>query len=99
MDGILVMLLKLFTIKEYIMTCLHCPCAYNEESEKIQNLGCLPTTYDLFQMQRGGKNWACHEDDNKPCAGFVALCKEYDIKYDKSLPLANYTKWYQIGNY
>jgi hypothetical protein len=80
------------------MTCPACPFAMTEQSESIQNLGCLPTPYEAMQIMRGeGKNWCCHEDETKPCAGQVSYCREEGISYDKAAPLASYTSWYYEG--
>lgn len=79
------------------MTCAACPFAFTEESENVQNLGCLPTIFEITQMQKLGKNWGCHENESQPCAGQVLFCKEEGISYEKNLPLASYTKWYNDG--
>lgn len=78
------------------MTCSACPFALTAESESVQNLGCLPTPQEIMRMQRDdGKNWGCHEDESRPCAGQVAFCQEEGIRYDKTLPLASYERWYR----
>ncbi len=57
-----------------------CPFAFTQESESIQNLGCLPTPQDIVSMRLDfGKTWACHDDRSKPCAGAIAHMKKDDI--------------------
>jgi len=66
-----------------------CPFAFTEESEKIQNYGCLPTPYEIMQMRiKNGKTWACHTNPRKPCLGSLELLKERGHPYkviDKNL--------------
>lgn len=80
------------------MTCKACPFAFTEESEQVQMIGCLPSPYELTSLQRDqGKNWCCHEDEARPCAGQVVYCHEEGIPYDKAAPLASYTNWHLTG--
>lgn len=79
------------------MACNACPFAFTEASEQVQNLACLPTPYEAMEIQRAGKNWCCHEDETRPCAGQAAFCRDEGIAYDKHAPLASYTNWYQTG--
>lgn len=52
--------------------CTHCPFAHTEPSEYIQNSGCLPEPFDAVSMKiNSGHNWACHDNENKICTGFV----------------------------
>lgn len=52
------------------MACITCPFAYTDESEQIQNYGCLPTPHDIIQMKReSGHNWSCHANDQIVCQG------------------------------
>lgn len=66
-----------------------CPFACTEESEVIQNLGCLPSPTNILAMRvLFGKTWACHSDNSKPCVGAIkslqALGHDYKV-IDKTL--------------
>lgn len=70
-------------------SCSGCPFAFTEESDQIQNYGCLPTPNEIVKMRvEFGKTWACHKEPTKPCAGSIAYLKEKGHPYkmiDKEL--------------
>ena len=69
------------------MACNHketsaCPFSFTDQSEYVQNLGCLPSPYEIKIMRvYHGKTWACHEEPTKPCAGAVAYLKAHKLPY------------------
>lgn len=76
--------------QEYCCTEGACPFSFSEESEYVQNLGCLPTPHEIVQMRvKYGKTWACHADYSKPCLGAIrylrAAGQEYKVIDDKLL--------------
>ncbi|MED1125288.1 hypothetical protein [Bacillus atrophaeus] len=89
------------------MACTTCPFAFTDESEMVQNYGCLPTPYDIIQMKRKtGHNWGCHSNEKIKCHGFEAHVKEAqqkkymddmsDIDLSKG-GIISYETWYHKG--
>lgn len=66
-----------------------CPFSFTDESEMVQNYGCLPTPYEIIAMrQKHGKTWACHANPTKPCLGALRYMKKEGLQYtviDKNL--------------
>lgn len=59
-----------------------CPFAFTDASEFVQNLGCLPTPYEIVVMRRDhGKTWACHSNPRKPCAGALIHMRDAGMPY------------------
>ena len=79
------------------MTCSACPFAFTDRSEYVQNLGCLPSPYEIMAAKRDtGRNWACHDDERRVCAGFVQKCRERGIDY-RGADLVTLTEWNATG--
>lgn len=78
--------------------CSGCPFNYgNPTSEVAQNLGCLPTPWEIMDIKRNSnKNWSCHEDETKLCPGFIERAKELKLNY-KEGSLGSYEAWYYTG--
>lgn len=79
-----------------------CPFAYTEESETIQNYGCLPTPIDIISMRVNyGKTWACHSNIRKPCLGALQWLRDRGLEYRVNSPLVteddNWSKWTDKG--
>ena len=78
-----------------------CPFAYTDESETVQNYGCLPTPHEILTMRTvHGKTWACHSDDSIPCRGAIRTLKQRGLDYkviDKEL-LTEKDPWNEYVN-
>lgn len=89
------------------MACKHCPFAFTDDSEEVQNYACLPSPYDIIQMKRkSGHNWSCHSNEKMICKGFVNHVKEakeknwVDNLSDIDVTQGNlilYETWYHEG--
>lgn len=80
-------------------TCTSCPFndGLTEAASNAQNLGCLPTPFDIIQMKReSGQNWACHDDETKVCAGLCHQAKEASLDLSEG-GLIRYSSWYHAG--
>ena len=58
--------------------CKGCPISDQptELGEQISNYGCLPDFRDARKWyEETGKVWACHEQNTKPCRGFLNRMK------------------------
>lgn len=52
--------------------CEGCPFNYTEETEIIQNYGCLPTSKDIVQLKKNNADWKCHSKEHV-CMGLVEV--------------------------
>jgi len=59
-----------------------CPFSFTDHSEYVQNLGCLPTPYEIRNMRvEHGKTWACHSNPTKPCTGAIRWLKKEGLPH------------------
>ena len=80
-------------------SCVTCPfnAAFTEEAAQVENYGCLPTAAEIVLMKRdSGHNWACHDEEDRVCAGLCAVAKAQRIDLSTG-GLIRYTTWYQHG--
>lgn len=77
------------------MCCESCPFAGTELSEQAQNYACLPSPFEIMQIKiETRKNWACHHNEDRICAGFVQECRERRIEY-RGDEMTTYERWYR----
>ena len=73
-----------------------CPLAFTDESEVIQNYGCLPSPAEILDMRvKSGKTWACHSNHKKPCLGGLLFIRDkgYDFKVVDSKLVTEMDDW------
>ncbi len=60
--------------------CSGCPFNYfSDESEKIQNYGCLPDSNQITNMYKNNEgHWKCHSAKRK-CGGLSEVLKQLDL--------------------
>ena len=61
-----------------LIHCDGCPIdIHTMKGDEISNHGCLPCYEEAINWYKeSGKVWACHENTDKPCIGFLKLAKE-----------------------
>lgn len=93
--------------------CNSCPWAFTEESEIVQNYGCLPTPYDTIEvLKQHGAVWGCHytsdSDGNlQPCNGLLLhLSNQFEREMRPDLPVikgdeevVDYSQWSTNDDY
>ena len=66
-----------------------CPFSFNDELERVQNHGCLPSPMEIVNMRIiYNKTWACHLNSKKPCLGTLLYLKKKNLPFkvvDKEL--------------
>lgn len=79
--------------------CMTCPFAVTDESEQVQNYGCLPEPYQIIDMKKkSGHNWACHDDETVVCGGLAKRLKDdFPSLSIKEGNLISYDTWYFKG--
>jgi len=74
-----------------------CPFSFTDESEIIQNHGCLPAPLEIVHMRQAhGKTWACHDDPSKPCLGALQWQRDHNLKCNviDSVLHTEHTNWH-----
>lgn len=81
--------------------CVTCPFSSNDEAFDVQNLGCLPSAYDIVQLkEKTNQNWSCHGDSTVLCGGFARYVSEKRPDLDvKTGGLINYDTYANHGEY
>lgn len=52
--------------------CNGCPFNFTEESEQIQNYGCLAAPFDILKAKdEHNREWLCHSNEDRICAGLA----------------------------
>lgn len=78
-----------------------CPFAFTDESEQIQNYGCLPEPMEIVNMRiHHGKTWACHSDTENPCIGAIKYLHSKGMPYkiiDKDL-ISEKSNWQEFAS-
>lgn len=77
------------------MCCETCPFSCSPEAEQAQNYACLPSPFEIMQIKaETGKNWSCHHNEDRLCAGFARECRERGIEY-RGAESTTYERWYR----
>lgn len=74
--------------------CVACPFrdGENEEATIAQNLGCLPSKFDMIEkLDREQVALSCHENDKVPCRGLA------EVRNVSKAEVKAYSDWYQNG--
>lgn len=50
--------------------CSGCPFGFSEESDYVNNLGCLPSPREILQLKKNNVDWQCHSEPHV-CQGLV----------------------------
>jgi len=70
--------------------CKGCPFndGITEEATDAQNLGCLPSAYDILKiLSDSGKHWACHGHSDLTCGGLIQHFSQKAIIIDTNVEL------------
>lgn len=55
-------------INDMRFCCSACPNSGSDEHTNLENLGCLPSYWEVQSMLKNDVVWACHNNINKPCS-------------------------------